>query len=269
MTSPSVTILLATPVAGGVVTHDYMHGISHFRDHCASLGWGVAHVTQPDGLVTRSRNSFASMVVRDPKFTHLLMLDADVIVPPEGLARLIRSGHDLVGSSVPLRNVSWQRAADFVAERPEATLDEVRAVATEYAVWFDQGSGAVDGFIPVRAVGSGSMLVTRDALVRLSESDQVSYAQFGIHAADQREDGWTFFDPLVDDGGIYLSEDYALCHRWRKLGGQVWADLETPTRHIGPVRVDGNVKESLTALTALTRQRRAAAASGTAEGEGA
>jgi hypothetical protein len=247
-----VKILVATPVAGGVVTHDYLHGIAAFLARCAELRWSAVHVTQPDGLVTRSRNSFASLVVRDPSFTHLLMLDADVVVSAEGLERLVRSGHHVAGCCVPLRNVNWDRAKQMSAGRPLVPVESLRLVATEYAVWFDDEPGIpVDGFAPVQAVGSAAMLITREALVRLTQSDLVRRVVTGMPAADLREDGWTFFDTLVDEHGTYLSEDYAFCQRWRSLGGQIMADLRTPTRHVGPVIIDGDIAGSLAAAAEL------------------
>lgn len=251
-----VKILVATPVAGGVVTHDYLHGVAAFMARCTQLGWASAHVTQPDGLVTRSRNSFASVVVRDPSFTHLLMLDADVVVPADGLERIVRSGYDFVGCSVALRNVNWDRAKELSAGRAFVPVEHLRLVATEYAVWFDEDSDMnEEGFAPVRAIGSAVMLISRDALVQISQSDLVQHAVNGMAAADQRHDGWTFFDPIVDENGNYLSEDYALCHRWRALGGQVWADLQTPTRHVGPVIINGDIAGTLAALTALSGEQ--------------
>lgn len=257
MTTP-VKILIATPIAGGVVTHDYMHGVATFLARCAKLGWATVHVTQPDGLVTRSRNSFASIVVRDPDFTHLLMLDADVVVPAEGLERLVRSGHDVVGCSVALRNVNWDRAKNLSEGYAHVPVEQLRLLATEYAVWFGGPVEAdEDGFAPVRAIGSAALLISRDALVRIAESGLVAHAHSGMYAADQHEDGWTFFDPFVDEDGHYLSEDYALCHRWRALGGQVWADLETTTRHIGPVTISGDIQGSLAAASDLARRESA------------
>lgn len=241
-------ILVATPVAGGVVTHDYLHGVSAFLNRCADLQWFASLVTQPDGLVTRSRNSFASLVMRHESYTHLLMLDADIVVSPEGLERLVRSGHDVVGSAVPLRNVNWDRAKEASEGEHPVTVEQLRLVATEYAVWFEGDRMiATDGFAPVVAVGSAAMLISREALVAVVDAGLVQYAEQGMAAADGREDGWTFFDPFVDENGIYLSEDYAFCHRWRATGGHVYVDTETPTRHIGPVTISGDIAGSLAA----------------------
>lgn len=258
-----INILVATPIAGGVVTHDYLHGVNLFLNHCNTLGWNSTMVTQPDGLVTRSRNAFASIVARNPNFTHLLMLDADVVVPVEGLERLVRAGYDVSGCSVALRNVNWDRAKELSAGLDFVPVEQLRMVATEYAVWFDhETSMTEDGWAPVRAIGSAVMLISREALLALAESDQVKHAVKGIHAADGHEDGWTFFDPFVDENGTYLSEDYALCARWRALGGQVWADLVTTTRHIGPVPIPGDIKGSLEAMQALADRRAALADQG-------
>ncbi len=241
-------ILVATPVAGGMVTHDYLHGVSAFLTRCAELQWFASLVTQPDGLVTRSRNSFASIVMRHESYTHLLMLDADIVVSPEGLERLVRSGHDVVGSAVPLRNVNWERAKEAAETGLPVSVEQLRLVATEYAVWFEGDDMiATDGFAPVVAVGSAAMLISRKALVAVVDAGLVQYAEQGMAAADGREDGWTFFDPFVDENGVYLSEDYAFCHRWRATGGQVFVDTETPTRHVGPVVISGDIAGTLAA----------------------
>lgn len=238
-------LLVATPVGGGVVTHDFVHGLHALRDHCQRLGWSMDFVSQSDGLVTRSRNAFASYVVREESFTHLLMLDADVLVLPESIERLVVSGHSVTGCVVPLRNVNWERVRNHLDKKPHASEDELRAISAEYAVTFGQGQKSVDGFIPVLSLGSAVMLIQRTALVQMSKTPVVKYAKGGLSAADGRSDGWTFFDPLIDTQGMYLSEDYAFCDRWRSLGGTVWADLLSPTRHVGPVTVHGDIAASI------------------------
>lgn len=257
ISSSSPRLLVATPVGGGVVAHDFVHGLNALRSHLEHLGWAMEFVSQPDGLVTRSRNAFASYVVRTERFTHLLMLDADVVVPPEAVERLVLSGHDVAGCVVALRNVNWQRVREFLNECPDATEAELQAISAEYAINFNRGEKSIDGFIPVHAIGSAVMMMSRSALVKMSESSTVHYAKRGFHAPDLQSDGWTFFDPLVDEQGIYLSEDYAFCDRWRSLGGTIWADLRSTTRHIGPVSVSGDIATSISASTRAIRQSRA------------
>jgi hypothetical protein len=146
-------------------------------------------------------------------------------------------------------DIDLSRLIDPAGRLPRATPHATRQV------WFGGPVEADDdGFAPVRAIGSAALLISREALVRIAESGLVAHAHSGMYAADQHEDGWTFFDPFVDEDGHYLSEDYALCHRWRTLGGQVWADLETTTRHIGPVTITGDIHGSLAAASDLARR---------------
>ena len=49
-----------------------------FRRRFDELGWGLDVQTRSDGLVTRTRNIFASQMVRSDAYTHLLMVDADI-----------------------------------------------------------------------------------------------------------------------------------------------------------------------------------------------
>jgi hypothetical protein len=249
-------VMVGTPVGGGVVSHDYLHGVLALQRHFSELGWRHEIVTIPDGLVTRSRNAFASTVVRNPEVTHLLMLDADVVVAPEGLERLVRADHDVCGAVVALRQVGWARVRAHLDVCADASAAELRAIANEHAVQMLPDQRPVDGFIPVRSIGSAAMLISRAALVELSRTSLVQRIDHGLAAPDGESSGWTFFDPIVDDHGVYLSEDYAFCERWRSTGGTVWADLRTPTRHIGPVAVEGDIGRSLAAATRAVRARR-------------
>ncbi|MGB3676110.1 MAG: hypothetical protein WA988_16890 [Candidatus Nanopelagicales bacterium] len=253
-------VYLGTPVAGGVVAHDYMHSVIAIQNHFATLGWQMQLVTQPDGLVTRPRNAFASVVVRDDSFTHLLMLDADVVIKPEAIERMVRSGHDVVGAGVPLRQVEWENVRAHLDLVPAATAAELRSISHRFAAWFEPPGGArvpTDGFLPAQVIGSAALLITRDALVRLVNEDAVAAFEFGGKGSDGEGSGWSFFDPYVNSEGVYLSEDYAFCDRWRNIGGQVWVDLESRTTHVGPVAVEGAIATTLKAATDAADARRA------------
>jgi len=51
---------------------------------------------------------------------------------------------------------------------------------------------------------------------------------------------YNLFDCAVaPETGIYLSEDYTFCQRWRKLGGKVWLDMRSPLKHVGAYEFQG------------------------------
>jgi hypothetical protein len=46
---------------------------------------------------------------------------------------------------------------------------------------------------------------------------------------------------MIDpETGVYLSEDYAFCQRWRALGGEILLDLKSKLTHVGPDHFKGD-----------------------------
>jgi hypothetical protein len=46
-----------------------------------------------------------------------------------------------------------------------------------------------------------------------------------------------------EDTKRYLSEDYAFCRRWQKLGGEIWLDPLVKLDHIGHYTFNGNISK--------------------------
>ena len=68
----------------------------------------------------------------------------------------------------------------------------------------------------------------------------------GIKNLDyHKTSGWNydFFDTMIDpDTNTYLSEDYAFCRRWQKIGGSVYADITSGLTHHGTYGFAGDIK---------------------------
>jgi hypothetical protein len=53
----------------------------------------------------------------------------------------------------------------------------------------------------------------------------------------------SLFDCIIEpDSGIYLSEDFAFCHRFRKIGGKVWLDTQSQLKHVGSMEFAGRAE---------------------------
>ncbi len=244
-----VSLLVGIPCTQTGITETFLHSILALQRHCAGLGWDVRIVTRSDGLVTRTRNLFGSMMVKSEAYTHLLMVDADIGFDPSVVERLVRSGHDLVGACVPLREVRWNQVSAVIEEVPDLQAAELQAISHEYAVAFmvdGKRPARMFGFAPARCIGSALMLAKRRVFLQLAQSDQVGHYENGAPSPDGFCYGWTFFDPLIDPiGKTYLSEDYAFCQRWRAVGGTVWADLRSRTTHAGMLTIQGDMELTL------------------------
>src|ERR1700748_2080913 len=88
-------ICIATPCYGGQVFQNYflsiialIYAVERRKDIDLSF-----IVRGGDSLITRSRNSIVAEFLSQPKYTHLLWVDADIGFSPEAVYRLIQSGH--------------------------------------------------------------------------------------------------------------------------------------------------------------------------------
>jgi hypothetical protein len=63
---------------------------------------------------------------------------------------------------------------------------------------------------------------------------------------------YNLFDCMIDpETGMYLSEDFTFCHRYRKLGGKVWLDTESRLHHVGSMDFHGRVALEVTKHEAM------------------
>ena len=67
---------------------------------------------------------------------------------------------------------------------------------------------------------------------------------FSLVASQKPQTGelYALFDTSLDrDKELYLPEDYTFCKRWRDMGGEIWADLQSRLDHVGPAVFHGDL----------------------------
>src|SRR5262249_43024321 len=110
---------------------------------------------------------------------------------------------------------------------------------------------ARDGFVTAEYAGTGFLMIKRAVIERLiAAHPELRYT--GVHddqPSAPAKPHYALFDCIIDPiSGIYLSEDYSFCRRWRKLGGEIWIDTESRLTHIGPHAFQGDAKSRYGAL---------------------
>ena len=85
-------------------------------------------------------------------------------------------------------------------------------------------------------LGTAAMLLSRKAITALVE-DAINDGR--VYGANPLARGLGDSEELYDvfqvgvRNGLYLSEDYWVCHRLRELGFDIYVDLSIKTRHHG------------------------------------
>ena len=208
-----MNVLIGTPAYGGMIHADYLNAVLRYQQ--AGIAFSIMTIGN-ESLITRARNTILSEFAHRPEFTHLLFLDADVMLPADGLARLLAADRDVIGAPVALKG----RRAD--GSRIFNTGTQV---------------GEDGALLLCERIGTAALMLSRravDALVEDAKRDGRVYTR-GNSARGAELRASLFYDVfrvgVVD--GEYLSEDYYACYALRRLGFSICVDPFVVTRHSG------------------------------------
>lgn len=228
-----VHLFVATPCFGGAVYQRYMQCVYMLMQYGSSHGFRVSvELLGRESLITRARNMLVSKFMDSETATHLFFIDADIGFEIPQVLRMIEADKDVVAGMYPLKLLDWDEAALKRAREGEP-LDyaPIRFVGTPSMPLQREGA-----FVAADYAGTGFMMIKREAIARMFEA----YPELNYKCAHNSADGYfspnqyALFDTAIDEETReYLSEDYAFCKRYRKIGGQIWLDTESRLVHIG------------------------------------
>ena len=195
-----------------------------------------------DALITRSRNTLVSSFLNNSTATHLLFIDADISFEPADVMRLIEADKDVVAGMYPIKALDW----DMASRRSPLSTETDEESALQYVGTPLPGDAAEwDGdFVTASYAGTGMILIKRPVIEAMIAA--YPHLQYGaIHAYPRTrrtpDTQYALFECMIEPGtGLYLSEDYAFCHRWRDIGGKIWLDTTAKLTHTGPHSFPGN-----------------------------
>lgn len=206
--------------------HNMYQAIYSCREHKVRL-----FVNENDSLISRVRNVHMSLFLEDFKeCDYFISIDSDLEIvncyrTNNIFTKLISHDKDFVGGLYALKN--------------KTDIPRSSSVPLENGI--DRGNIPFDkGLIPMRWLSAGCWCIKRTAVEKMVKSypnltyvgdDNVTGKPIhGLYNPD-------IFD--VEDLNTkqtfkkYLSEDWAWCERWKKIGGEIFADTSIVLRHIG------------------------------------
>ena len=234
MSTEAPIIFLATPCYGGQAHMLYTQSLLALRPACALRGVGLAlDLGGGEALIGRARAGMLARFLASPA-THLLFVDADTGFAPEAVFRLLASGRDVVGGGYPRKGLDLTALREAIAA---GDPDPVRrAVRPEFEPLAASDAPAHDGLIAAASVGTGFLMVSRQAARRMTEGYPQLRARLGDVSGANVSEAVMVFDSFVEpETGRYLTDFEAFCRRWRDLGGEVWADPGCQVSHLSEV----------------------------------
>jgi hypothetical protein len=238
-----INLVVATPCFGGQISALYAASLLKLQKLMRTYSALNFKILFKDGdaLITRARASLMSQFLDDADATHLLFVDADIGFEPEQVLRLIQSGADMCAAIYPIKRIDW----DKVRTTLEAGRSNPSAAALQYVFEVDNANAVIErnGFVKVRYAGTGFLMIRRQALERMcAQYPQLQYRRdHSLDATTASSNRFALFECMIDEGGTYLSEDFAFCKRWTDMGGEIWADVKSRLNHVGPMVFCGDL----------------------------
>lgn len=243
--------LICTPSHDGKFFQNYTLSMFNLLNEANRLGMPLQiNLHAGESLVTRARNNCVARFLRQPQWTHLVWIDADIGFSAEAFFRLLLSDHDIAAGVYPLKYEAWPEGG-----LPQGmTREQFAAQAARFTVNTDTNTdnGEVvlaideDGFFPVTEAPTGFMAIKRkvfeEMMARYPElrytPDSIGEADLGLH--------YRFFDVMVHpESRRYLSEDYGFCWLWSQMGRKIHVDANSNLSHQGQKLYRGDFANAL------------------------
>lgn len=240
-------IFIATPCFGDLMYRGFVNSLADSRLLLAKNGHSIHFAAfGNESLITRARNNLSAQFMKS-ECDHLLFIDADITWRPEAILDLINSPYDMCGIPYPTKSYNWKKITDLINsprdgnKDKQITVQELNNIARIYTVnpsKEEPKKQLLDGWKNVNALGTGFLMVRRNALIKMYDSyrESLNYVNDVQYYLDNCDPHFcvALFDTLIDPiTRRYLSEDYAFCKRWRDIGGEIYACLNHRLQHTG------------------------------------
>ena len=224
------SILVGTPCYHGSVSMEYAVSMLGLQRELNRDGIDFSlEMTGSVSLIPIARNYIVAKLLGEPRFTHLLFIDADIGFDPAVVPRYLAADKDIVAGVYPLKQLDLAAMRNLPRERPTAA-------ALHYAARIGAGERpTADGFVKAEYAATGFMLIRRGVLERMAARyPELKYRHsFTLGGAIDGAHLYALFDTSLDANGVYLPEDYTFCARWRAMGGEIWVDARSKFTHVG------------------------------------
>lgn len=249
-------IFVATPMYGGACAGMFAKSTADLSALCTKHDIPIQfYYLFNESLITRARNYCVDEFMRSDA-QHLMFIDSDIGFNPHDVLALMAlqanepEKYDIIGGPYPKKCISWEKiklAVDKgMADEDPNALDRF---VGDYVFnpKGNTGSIAISEPCEVLEIGTGFMMINKDALRKFSEAyPQYSYKPDHVRteAFDGSREILQYFQAEIDPASKrYLSEDYWFCQKAQAIGLKTWFCPWMKMQHVGSYIFGGSLAD--------------------------
>lgn len=241
------SVMVATPMYGGMCTGNYVQGLlntaNDLRQRDVEMYWTQL---SNESLIPRARNELVRLFMASG-LDYLMFIDADIGFDGTAVGTLLDAGKSVICGIYPKKEINWPVVAAAAVEGRAATA--LRDYSGSFVFNLPSDAPAEtdeQGLIKVRHGGTGFMLIERRVFEELEPHVPKFRAGYIPGAAEDAQFPRMseYFATSIDADGALLSEDYHFCETWRKHGGEVYAHPFIKLEHVGTYVFGGDLLRS-------------------------
>ena len=230
------SLQVATPSHRGNYCAHYVLAVVALQNLCLKSNVEFElKTTEGISNIDRARNMLASLFLQQSNASHMLFIDDDMGFTPDELFGMFewRNHADVVAAMYPAKRIDWERIKRIIIANPDIETAHLPNLASSYTgMWKQAEQGPIPAGtapVPVDAIGTGLMMISRQCLLRLTRQ-----ANIPVIAKDEVTGLpiYEFFRSRIRDG-MAQGEDYYFCELVRRNGGTVLGYPGVTTTHTG------------------------------------
>ena len=267
-------ICILTPCFASLCYVNYVYCIINTITLFSQLGIPLSiEFCKNDSLVSRARNNLIAKAMAKEGVTHMMFIDNDITWDPIDILKLMISDKSLIGGIYPLKKYNWNNllvdpknpnninnvnginlVQEMINRKNKSELKNVindenmiQHNLLKYNTNFLENVLTIhNNLTKVKHIATGFMMIKRSTIEKMSISfPSTKYTDdVGFLVGDENKYAYALFDCGVEDDH-YFSEDWLFCHRWSKMGGNVYIDVSINLKHTGIEDYNGSFIASL------------------------
>jgi len=261
-------IYILTPCYGGVCYTNYVSCLMNTLNVFKQLDVDIqVEFCKNDSLVPRARNNLVAKAMSDPKMTHVIFIDGDISWDPMSIFKLLIADKHVVGGVYPLKHYHWDKLTKDplnpyksnivqswidhknTTQLKDTVSDEVfiQNKLVSYNInYLDSYLNISDNLAKVKHTATGFLMIQRNVFENMFKAFPSTKYTDDVHFLQSHENEFAYalFDCGVEEGHYY-SEDWLFCHRWSKMGGDIYIDVSINLNHTGPEDFKGSYITSI------------------------